>query len=54
MNYKDAVEGGKSTQRALTPVEIEQIRNLAKEAMGFSQQRGDSLNVVNTAFTEVQ
>ncbi|SEA42345.1 flagellar basal-body MS-ring/collar protein FliF [Variovorax sp. YR216] len=52
VNYKDAVEGGKATQRALTPVEIDQIRNLAKEAMGFSQERGDSLNVVNSAFAD--
>ncbi|GAA4348590.1 flagellar basal-body MS-ring/collar protein FliF [Variovorax defluvii] len=36
--------------RALTPAELEQVRNLAKEAMGFSQERGDSLNVVNSAF----
>ncbi|MBO9649279.1 MAG: flagellar M-ring protein FliF [Variovorax sp.] len=52
VNYKDAVEGGKTTPRALTPVEIDQIRNLAKEAMGFSQERGDSLNVVNSAFAD--
>ncbi|WP_077001308.1 flagellar basal-body MS-ring/collar protein FliF [Variovorax sp. KK3] len=36
--------------RALTPAELEQVRNLAKEAVGFSQERGDSLNVVNSAF----
>lgn len=53
VNYKDAADGaGKTTSRALTPVEIDQIRNLAKEAMGFSQERGDSLNVVNSAFAE--
>ncbi|WP_431276873.1 flagellar basal-body MS-ring/collar protein FliF [Variovorax ureilyticus] len=52
VNYKDAIEAGKTTQRALTPVEIDQIRNLAKEAMGFSQERGDSLNVVNSAFAD--
>ncbi|MBO9515102.1 MAG: flagellar M-ring protein FliF [Variovorax sp.] len=52
VNYKDGTEGGKATQRALTPVELEQIRNLAKEAMGFSQERGDSLNVVNSAFAD--
>lgn len=38
--------------RALTPAELDQIRNLAKEAMGFSQDRGDSLNVVNSAFAD--
>jgi flagellar M-ring protein FliF len=53
VNYKDTTDGaGKSSPRALTPVEIEQIRNLAREAMGFSQDRGDSLNVVNSAFAD--
>lgn len=53
VNYMDASDGsGKSRLRALTPVEIEQIRNLAREAMGFSQERGDSLNVVNSAFAD--
>ena len=40
----------KNAARALTAPEIEQIRNLVKEAMGYSQERGDSLNVVNSAF----
>ncbi|MDP9902300.1 flagellar basal-body MS-ring/collar protein FliF [Variovorax ginsengisoli] len=43
---------GKPTQRELTPVEIEQITNLTKEAMGFSKERGDSLNVVNSLFAK--
>ena len=51
VNHREAADSaGKMSQRALTPTEIEQIRNLAKEAMGFSQERGDSLNVVNSAF----
>ncbi|MDQ0589489.1 flagellar basal-body MS-ring/collar protein FliF [Variovorax paradoxus] len=51
VNHREAADSaGKMSQRALTPAEIEQIRNLAKEAMGFSQERGDSLNVVNSAF----
>ncbi|MBB4224015.1 flagellar basal-body MS-ring/collar protein FliF [Variovorax guangxiensis] len=51
VNNRDAVDAaGKTASRALTPAELEQIRNLAKEAMGFSQERGDSLNVVNSAF----
>jgi flagellar M-ring protein FliF len=32
--------------------ELTQINNLVKEAMGFSQDRGDTVNVVNAAFTE--
>ena len=43
---------GKPAQRELTPVEIEQVTNLAKEAMGFSKERGDSLNVVNSLFVK--
>jgi len=35
----------------LTPAELTQITNLAREAMGFNQARGDTLNVANAAFT---
>jgi flagellar M-ring protein FliF len=49
VNHREATDG-KAGTRALTPPEIEQIRNLVKEAMGYSQERGDSLNVVNSAF----
>ncbi|WP_341887351.1 flagellar basal-body MS-ring/collar protein FliF [Variovorax sp. YR752] len=51
VNHRDTVDAaGKASAHALTPAELEQIRNLAKEAMGFSTERGDSLNVVNSAF----
>ncbi len=53
VNYKDVPDAaGKSTPQALSAVELEKIRNLAREAMGFSQERGDSLNVVNSAFAD--
>jgi len=42
---------GKPRNVPLTAAELEQVRNLVKEAMGFNAQRGDSLNVVNSAFT---
>ncbi len=35
----------------LTAAELTQITNLAREAMGFNQARGDTLNVANAAFT---
>ncbi|RIX78185.1 flagellar basal-body MS-ring/collar protein FliF [Acidovorax cavernicola] len=51
VNHRDMVDAaGKASAQALTPAELEQIRNLTKEAMGFSPERGDSLNVVNSAF----
>ncbi|MCC8381589.1 MULTISPECIES: flagellar basal-body MS-ring/collar protein FliF [unclassified Xenorhabdus] len=42
-------ENGPETQ-ALTPEQLSQIESLTREAMGFSADRGDSLNVVNTPF----
>jgi flagellar M-ring protein FliF len=57
VNYRAAIAGpegepGKPTP--LTAQELEQINNLVKEAMGFSQERGDTVNVVNAAFTEIK
>jgi flagellar M-ring protein FliF len=35
----------------LTAAEMKQINDLVHEAMGYSQERGDTLNVVNTSFS---
>ncbi|HWV18547.1 MAG TPA: flagellar basal-body MS-ring/collar protein FliF [Rhodocyclaceae bacterium] len=40
---------GKATP--LTPAEIKQITELAREAMGYNQQRGDSLSIANAGFS---
>lgn len=51
VNYKTETDkNGKTTIRALTDVEKNQITDLAREAMGFNKERGDTLNVVNTPF----
>lgn len=51
VNYqKNAVGSESASMRPLSEAEMAQINNLVKEAMGFNQQRGDSLNVVNAAF----
>lgn len=55
INYKTGAldENGVATKPVpLPPAELEQINNLVKESMGYSQQRGDTVNVVNAAFTE--
>ncbi|MEB0010208.1 flagellar basal-body MS-ring/collar protein FliF [Glaciimonas sp. Gout2] len=41
---------GKIAAQAIPPAELEQVRNLVREAMGFNTERGDSLNVVNSQF----
>lgn len=49
VNYRgNGAAAGK--RAALTAAELEQVRNLARQAMGFSAERGDSLNVVNSLF----
>lgn len=51
VNYKKEVaKDGKVTMKPLTDDEKTQITDLVKEAMGFSKDRGDSLNVVNSPF----
>lgn len=53
VNYRAAVaaEGKPPESKPLTPQEMTQINNLVKEALGFSEPRGDTVNVVNAAFT---
>lgn len=51
VNYKRDVDAeGKPVVRPLTEDETSKITDLVREAMGFSKDRGDSLNVVNSAF----
>ncbi|KWR79440.1 flagellar basal-body MS-ring/collar protein FliF [Cupriavidus sp. IDO] len=52
VNYRQKADAkGKPVAEALPPALLEQIQNLTKEAMGFSADRGDSINVVNSPFT---
>lgn len=51
VNYRSLPDKkGKLLSQALPPAELEQIKNLVKEAMGYNAERGDSLNVVNSQF----
>ncbi|WP_136416214.1 flagellar basal-body MS-ring/collar protein FliF [Herbaspirillum sp. ST 5-3] len=51
VNYKkETGKDGKVTMKPLSDAEKAQITDLVKEAMGFSKDRGDSLNVVNSPF----
>ncbi|TCL02276.1 flagellar basal-body MS-ring/collar protein FliF [Sodalis ligni] len=48
VNYLPGENGKPATP--LTPEQLKQVEDLTREAMGFSADRGDSLNVVNTPF----
>ncbi|MDP2432562.1 MAG: flagellar basal-body MS-ring/collar protein FliF [Pseudomonadota bacterium] len=45
-------EGKAGKPTPLSAQEMTQINSLVKETMGFNQPRGDTVNVVNAAFTE--
>ncbi|AJP59175.1 flagellar M-ring protein FliF [Pandoraea vervacti] len=52
VNYRPGTDAkGKPAMVALTQAQLDQIQNLSKEAIGFSGQRGDTINIVNSAFT---
>jgi len=55
VNYRRSVDPatGKVTVRPLAANEVAQINELVKQAMGYSQTRGDTLNVTNAPFDGV-
>ena len=48
INYRDTGDGA----APLDPADLEKIDALVRQAMGFSAERGDTLSVVNSAFTD--
>ena len=53
VNHRRQVDkDGKATTAPLTEKDLGEINALVREAMGFNKERGDSLNIVNTAFSE--
>jgi flagellar M-ring protein FliF len=44
-------EDGQPTRMPRTPEELDRLTELVKKAVGFSAQRGDSVNVINSSFT---
>ncbi|MDY0922136.1 flagellar basal-body MS-ring/collar protein FliF [Leclercia sp. CFBP8987] len=50
VNYKALADG---KPLPLTAEQMKQIENLTREAMGYSEKRGDTLNVVNSLFSAV-
>jgi flagellar M-ring protein FliF len=54
-NLRSTSDDGTVTETPLTPEQVENMTKLVKDAVGFDQTRGDSVNVVNASFKgEVQ
>ena len=51
-DHQQTDQEGNVTRKPRSEDEIARITGLAKEAIGFNPQRGDSLNVINASFTE--
>lgn len=52
VNYLPGKDGGEP--QALPPEELSKLTDLVREAMGYSESRGDSLNVVNSQFNDAE
>ena len=51
VNHRSVTDAkGKTTSVALSPEEIEKLTALVRESIGFSQDRGDSVKVINAPF----
>lgn len=51
VNHRSVTDAkGKTTSVPLTPDEIEKLNVLVRETIGFNQQRGDSVKVINAPF----
>jgi flagellar M-ring protein FliF len=51
-NLRTTGADGKAKSTPLTPEQLEHVTQLVKDAVGFNQERGDSVNVVNSPFRE--
>jgi flagellar M-ring protein FliF len=51
-NLRTTGADGKNQSTPLTPEQLEHVTKLVKDAVGFNEQRGDSVNVVNSPFRE--
>ena len=54
VNHRREVKEGKSEATPLSEAEIAQLNNLVRQAVGFNEKRGDTVNLVNAAFNEAE
>lgn len=54
VNHRREVREGKAGAMPLPEAEIAQLNNLVRQAIGFNEKRGDTVNLVNAAFNEAE
>lgn len=50
VNYRTVLKDGTPTTEPLSKEELDNINNLVRQAMGFTESRGDALQVINSPF----
>lgn len=50
VNYRTVLKDGAPSTEPLSKEELENINNLVRQAMGFTESRGDALQVINSPF----
>ncbi len=50
VNYRTVLKDSVATTEPLSKEELENINNLVRQAMGFTESRGDALQVINSPF----
>lgn len=52
-NLRSTDDDGEVTETPLTPEQVESMTKLVRDAVGFDEKRGDSVNVVNSSFRPI-
>ncbi|WP_349571487.1 flagellar basal-body MS-ring/collar protein FliF [Azotobacter salinestris] len=53
VNYRDAVKDGERTREPLSQEDLARIDRLVRQAMGFTEARGDQLEIMNSPFADI-
>ncbi|WP_349616911.1 flagellar basal-body MS-ring/collar protein FliF [Azotobacter salinestris] len=54
VNYRDAVKDGERTREPLSQEDLARIDRLVRQAMGFTEARGDQLEIMNSPFADIE
>ncbi|MFD2405374.1 flagellar basal-body MS-ring/collar protein FliF [Azorhizophilus paspali] len=52
VNYRDAIKDGQASREPLSQEELARIDRLVRQAMGFTDSRGDQLEIMNSPFAD--
>ncbi|GAB3460160.1 flagellar basal-body MS-ring/collar protein FliF [Azotobacter salinestris] len=54
VNYRNVIKDGQSTREPLSQEDLARIDRLVRQAMGFTDARGDQLEIMNSPFADIE